>query len=97
MKIIPFDPAKPVDSPKGRREARTLSFEAELAKANLPSEPGVRAIFSENLKASQKVSSEDLGTAGDLLKSLLGQIREAAPKELRKIHDLDGILYYYRA
>lgn len=96
MKILPFDPTRPIDSPKGRRELKPLSFEAELAKANLPSEPGLRAIFSENLKASQKISPEDLGAAGNLLKALLSQIQGADPKELKKIHNLDGVLYYYQ-
>ncbi|MDR1577500.1 MAG: hypothetical protein LBT86_04640 [Deltaproteobacteria bacterium] len=95
MKIFPFDP-RHTNRPTQGRPSQTLNFEEELAKINPPS-PGLKAIFSENLKASQGVSPEDLGKAGQLVKALIGQIQTAEPQQLKKIHNLDGILYYYQA
>jgi hypothetical protein len=96
MKIIPFEQKLAINTPKGRVLSQPGDFAAELKKAETPSQSGLRAIFSENLKASQKVSPEDLGAAGELVNALIGQIQKAAPLELRKVHDLDGVLYYYQ-
>ncbi|MDR1395177.1 MAG: hypothetical protein LBK52_03265 [Deltaproteobacteria bacterium] len=99
MKILNYDPhsvsqpAKPQAKPQASR-TQTFSFESELAKSGQPASPSLRAVFSENLKASQQVSPEDLGAAGQLLNSLLDQIRSAKPADLQKVHNLEGILYY---
>ncbi|MDR1607877.1 MAG: hypothetical protein LBT38_05655 [Deltaproteobacteria bacterium] len=94
MKILPFDPNITPRRAQGSKAAN-LNFSEELAKANQPNS-GLRAIFSENLKASQGVSPEDLGAAGQLVKDLIRQIQVAGPERLEKVHNLDGILYYYQ-
>ncbi|MDR1871475.1 MAG: hypothetical protein LBS60_06040 [Deltaproteobacteria bacterium] len=97
MKILPFDPSyKPVKTnATGSGRPQSLSFEAELARAKANS--GAKAIHSENLLASQAVSPEDLGTAGELVKALVTQITAASPQKINNIHKLDGVLYYFPA
>jgi hypothetical protein len=97
MKIIPFDPQPAIKPAKTSRSTgtQTLDFERELAKS-APPNSSVRAVTAENFKASLGVSQEDLGTAGQLLHSLIGQIKTLDPQELQKVHKLDGILYYYQ-
>jgi hypothetical protein len=98
MKILPFEPHQ-IKSPAregGRPNShQTLSFESEL-KNSQSAPTGLDAVISENLKAAGGASQEDLGQAGCLLQTLLAQIKSVEPQELRKVHNLDGILYYYR-
>ncbi|MDR2141608.1 MAG: hypothetical protein LBR11_07460 [Deltaproteobacteria bacterium] len=96
MKVLPFNPSQSPKPAAGRRETQTISFQERLSQAGAPLNPGLKAIISENHQASREVSAEDLGAAGELVKALVGQIKAQNPQALGKIHNLDGILYYYQ-
>ena len=109
MKILPFNP-QAANTPQARNTPRTpaaprpgapeardvSSFEAELRQSGRLSPTVVDKIGSENRLASHGAIPADVDAAGSLLSSLLADIRSAGPEALKKVHDIDGILYYYQ-
>ncbi|MDR0548641.1 MAG: hypothetical protein LBI10_04415 [Deltaproteobacteria bacterium] len=95
MKIINFKPKQPINRPQGFKNPLKSGF-GETYPSLANSAQGLAAVVAENLKASQGASLEDLGAAGTLVKALIGQIRSTDPQKLQKLHDLDGVLYYYQ-
>jgi hypothetical protein len=49
----------------------------------------------ENLRARENPSELDLSQAAGLLSGLLDKMRGATPASLARVHDLEGVLYYY--
>ncbi|MDR2444090.1 MAG: hypothetical protein LBE31_11285 [Deltaproteobacteria bacterium] len=97
MKILPFKPHVP-SSPDGRSKNQTLSvkdFQANLDALAKDSKV-LEKITMENHLASQGSMVEDVNLAGDILNSVIGQIRNSPPGALQKVHNLDGILYYFQ-
>lgn len=103
MRIFQFDPLVPkeargrAESPSPDRKAgEAPSFEAELRKAGRGSPGVVDKITSENLLASQGADLVDVDAAGSLLNSLVAGVYASSPESLRKVHNIDGILYYFQ-
>jgi hypothetical protein len=102
MKIIPFKPQAPPAAAsrpeKPSRDAGQVSaFEAELRAAGRMTAPNVvDKISLENRLASQGAAPDDVDAAGSLLSALLSSVKAASPETLQKVHDIDGILYYFQ-
>ncbi|MDR2611476.1 MAG: hypothetical protein LBG06_01060 [Deltaproteobacteria bacterium] len=64
-----------------------------------PAPPGPPPAWSsvglENLRARENPSELDLSQAAGLLSGLLDKMRGATPASLARVHDLEGVLYYY--
>jgi hypothetical protein len=79
-----------------RGQGAISPFDAELARAGRPQGGVVDKISTENRLASQGAALDDVGAASSILGSLLGSVRSATPEALMRVHDLDGILYFYQ-
>ncbi|MDR1296260.1 MAG: hypothetical protein LBO05_02575 [Deltaproteobacteria bacterium] len=97
MKIFPFTPGLGKSPEAGEtrpgRDVGTGDFGSYLDQAK--SKSLMDKISIENRLASQG-SLEDVGLAGSLLSTLVGQISSCQPGSLDKLHNLDGILYYWQ-
>ncbi|MDR0621191.1 MAG: hypothetical protein LBJ61_04880 [Deltaproteobacteria bacterium] len=108
MKIITFKPpVTKLDGQGGKttRQGESLDFESLVTKRLNPpagakpeSNPlaVVDKITLENRLASQGAAVEDVGMAGALLNTLVGQITASRSETLQSVHNLEGILYYYQ-
>jgi hypothetical protein len=107
MKVINFQPHQVKADTTGTKPARpieSIDFESFLAQnaqhrtKNSAQNPDavVDKISTENKLACQGASLEDVGLAGSLLNTLVSQISGSQADTLQKIHNLDGILYYYQ-
>jgi hypothetical protein len=98
MKVLRFQPGTIPEvrsRPPGASRETGPTFEAELQGA--AGRSGViDKITAENRLARQGAVLEDAAAAGGLLSSLLASVAAARPEDLRKVHDIDGILYYYQ-
>ena len=80
--------------PPGGDFASVLKAASTRQTAGAP--PGAGgAVSQENLRASQLPSSTDLGQAGELLSCLTDDIRAATPEMLKRVHNLEGLIYVY--
>ncbi|MDR3152816.1 MAG: hypothetical protein LBW85_00755 [Deltaproteobacteria bacterium] len=101
MKVIQFTPppvgkAAP-ERPRAGLGAGPADFDKALSEALTAARPPARdAVVDENLRASGRLSEMDLSQAAGLLSSLLGSVRASTPESLAKVHDLDGVLCYFR-
>ncbi|MDR0354564.1 MAG: hypothetical protein LBJ64_02340 [Deltaproteobacteria bacterium] len=97
MKILNFNPplVKTGDASTRQTEQKPSAddFGSYLDQAR--SKALMDKISIENRLASQG-SVEDVGMAGSLLNALVGQIHACRPQLLDKVHNLEGILYYYQ-
>jgi hypothetical protein len=97
MKIIPFNQGlgkSPQASERQQSNDHVSSdFGSYLDQAR--SKSLMDKISIENRLASQG-SLEDVDLAGLLLNTLVSQISTTAPQYLEKLHNLDGILYYWQ-
>jgi hypothetical protein len=103
MKILEFHQLIPPNtrgrsrSPSdGQKADGAAPFEEQLQKAQARPSGPIGKITSENLLASQGADLEDVGAAGSLLSSLVAAVKASKPSELQKVHDIDGILYYFQ-
>ncbi|MDR3203468.1 MAG: hypothetical protein LBV23_01815 [Deltaproteobacteria bacterium] len=100
MKIIPFKPnlsqAQNQKKAPNIRNDPAASFQEQLDHFSTPqSNKAVDKITAANKTAYQGSAPKDVEAAGGLLLDLVDQIKNSPPSELLKIHNLDGVLYYY--
>ncbi|MDR0881389.1 MAG: hypothetical protein LBP55_02425 [Candidatus Adiutrix sp.] len=98
MKILPFTPnlaprALEKTGNKAGKTSQTTEFAAVLRETR---SAGVGDTVSlENHRALKLPPPGDLGRAGQLLRGLATDIRSASPETLRKVHNLEGLIYIY--
>ncbi|MDR1109997.1 MAG: hypothetical protein LBP92_04695 [Deltaproteobacteria bacterium] len=96
MKIFPFQPPAATGDRQAQKGKDVQDFESTLAGISRRPAGVVDKITVENRLACQGASIEDVGLAGSLLNTLVGQIRGSQVRTLENVHNLDGILYYYQ-
>jgi hypothetical protein len=103
MKIVQFDPlARPearrpaASASSAPKEERGQSFEAEIRKAGARAALVIDKISSENHLAIEGATMKGVGEARSLLSSLLADVRSSSAEALQKVHNMDGILYYFQ-
>jgi hypothetical protein len=100
MKIYQFTPPSALtgarDAKASEKTAQPLDFASVLKTASRtrPSAPG-QAVSLENRRAAHIPSPADMGLAGQLLGFLERGILSATPETLRKVHNLEGLVYVY--
>jgi hypothetical protein len=95
----------PGETRQGNRSGGSIDFESFFStksKINASNRGSrgqgdvVDKITIENRLASQGAAVEDVGLAGSLLNTLVSQIKASQAESLQHVHNLEGILYYYR-
>jgi hypothetical protein len=100
MKILPFAPKHAVDPvrPEAGRRVRNevTDFNSLLGESSGAGAGRANKVAMENRLARLLPPLEDVGAARGLLSDLQDRMRQAGPETLGRLHNLDGILYYFQ-
>lgn len=101
MKIIPFkqNDTRITSNRTPLNTDLSLDFQKTLDRALKSSFPAAARdrVVAENRKALKNASDGDLGEAQGLLARLTDSLKEAGPGKLDKVHNLEGVLYFFQA
>ena len=101
MKIIPFNQNEA--PPQAKKTSLTPGLGQDFQKAlegalRIQMAPPARdRVVAENHRAVLNTADGDLVEAQGLLSRLAGSLKDAGSEKLGKVHNLEGILYYFKA
>ncbi|MGL4208972.1 MAG: hypothetical protein ACRCTY_06245 [Candidatus Adiutrix sp.] len=93
---VPLAENKKINNKSSKKLPEEDNFAQILKTSSKKASSALGGVISlENKRAANQPSAEDINQATNLLMRLNDNIRHATPEALKKVHDLEGLVYVY--